>query len=153
MPMFLDDPLQTMAAAYEEMRMGEDPWVALGNFMNDWFLYATDQRAQLVAAPPVLTEDATLEERRWATFIAASVEYLCEQYAVPCPVWAHDPRFCLDAPWYHALYVHEDVRARLERTTPEAFKRRQIYCGDRVYLDKREILSLPASGENYSSIE
>ncbi len=40
--------LQTMAVAYAEICQGEDPWIALGNFMNDWFDYAKDRREQLV---------------------------------------------------------------------------------------------------------
>jgi hypothetical protein len=30
------------------------------------------------------------------------------------------------------------IRERLEAETPEAFTRRNIFCGDRVYLNKRE---------------
>ncbi|MEO6888481.1 MAG: hypothetical protein ABI456_04875 [Ktedonobacteraceae bacterium] len=40
--------LQTMAVTYAELCQGEDPWIALGNFMNDWFDYATS---------PLLEED------------------------------------------------------------------------------------------------
>jgi len=35
--------LQTMACAYQEICQGEEPWVALGNFMNYWFDYAKDR--------------------------------------------------------------------------------------------------------------
>lgn len=38
--------LQTMAVTYTELCQGEDPWIALGNFMNDWFDYARDRREQ-----------------------------------------------------------------------------------------------------------
>ncbi len=38
--------LQTMAVTYAELCQGEDPWIALGNFMNDWFDYARDRREQ-----------------------------------------------------------------------------------------------------------
>ncbi len=40
--------LQTMAWTYQEICQGERPWTALGNFMNDWFDYAKDRRAQLL---------------------------------------------------------------------------------------------------------
>jgi len=147
MPMFLQDPLQTMAAAFEEIKGGEEPWVALGNFLNDWCVYARDRRAELVADPLVWTESIMLEdseERRWATFIAASVEYLCQQNAISCPVWVHDPRYQLSTPWYDAIIVDNEVRTWLEETTPESFKRRNIYCGDRVFFDKQAILDFPS---------
>lgn len=46
--------LQTMALTYAEICQGETPWVALGNFMNDWFDFARERREQLVCEPIVL---------------------------------------------------------------------------------------------------
>jgi WD40 repeat protein len=43
--------LHTIAATFQEISQGEEPWIALGNFLNDWFDYAKDRRADLVAAP------------------------------------------------------------------------------------------------------
>lgn len=141
MPMRLQDPLQTMARAYEDICAGEDPWVALGNFINEWFIYAADRRAVLVAEEPRSRQNPTPEEHRWACFIAASVEYLCQQHAVPYPSWVHEhaSRYQLEDPWYDVLYLNEEIRAWLEETTPEPFRKRNIYCGDRVYLDKRDV--------------
>jgi hypothetical protein len=141
--MFLHTPLQTVARAYQEILAGEEPWLALGNFMNDWFIYAREHRAELIAEVPAQHGDE-LYQQRWATFIAASVEYLCQQSGLPCPLWVQDPGYQLETPWYHALYVDEVVRAWLQETTPEPFRRRNIYCGDRVYLDKQEALYRPA---------
>jgi hypothetical protein len=53
--------LQTMAWSYQEICQGIHPWTALGNFMNDWFDYAKDRRAQLVADSIVLPESADNE--------------------------------------------------------------------------------------------
>ena len=33
----------TMALTYQAICQGERPWVALGNFMNEWFDYAIDR--------------------------------------------------------------------------------------------------------------
>jgi hypothetical protein len=69
--------LQTMALTYQEICQGERPWVALGNFMNDWFDYAKDRRTQLVVDPIFLPESPNSEALRWAAFCTASVEWLC----------------------------------------------------------------------------
>jgi hypothetical protein len=79
------EQLQTMALTYHEICQGEQPWVALGNFMNDWFDYAKGLRAELVATPISLPEPVNQETFRWAVFCAASVEYLCECYRVRSP--------------------------------------------------------------------
>jgi hypothetical protein len=131
------DQLQTMAVAYAEICQGEEPWVALGNFMNDWFDHAKAQRELLVADPLVAPNAPDDDAQRWATFCAASVEYLCRRYAVPCPAWTYNPIYCLTEPWFY--YPQEKVRQRLIRSTPEPFARRYIYCGDRMFLNKYEL--------------
>lgn len=133
------DHLQTMAVAYREICQGETPWVALGNFMNDWFDYAKDRRAQLVTDPISLPEVPSTEDLRWATFCAASVEYLCGCYGVPCPSWVHNPAYCLPEPWFDSPGAHKpQVRERLIQQTPEPFTRRNIYCGNRMFANKYE---------------
>lgn len=132
--------LQTIAIAYQEICQGETPWGALGNFMNDWFDYAKDKRAQLVSDPISLPASLTTYTQRWAVFCAASVEYLCEKYHVPCPSWIHNPIFHLPEPWFDSPGAHKpEVRARLMQKTPEPFTRRNIFCGDRVFANKYEL--------------
>jgi len=131
--------LQTMAFSYQEICQGELPWVALGNFMNYWFDYAKDRRTELVATPISLPDPLSDELFRWAVFCAASVEYLCERYGVPCPSWVHNPAYCLSESWFDAPMAHKlQVRERLVQQTPEPFTKRNIYCGNRMFANKWE---------------
>ncbi len=146
------DHLQTMALTYKEICQGEQPWVALGNFMNDWFDYAKDRRVQLVADPIFLPESPSDDALRWATFCTASVEWLCERYSVSCPSWIHASPYCLADPWFDAPHAHiPQVREWLIKNTPEPFTRRNIYCGNRMFANKYELaeqyhrLSIPIS--------
>lgn len=134
------DHLQTIAVTYQKICQGEAPWVALGNFLNDWFDYAKDKRAQLVTDPIVFSSSPSMENKRWAAFCAASVEWLCSRYGVPCPSWVHDPAYTLPDPWFDSPGAHKpQVRARLIEQTPEPFKTRNIYCGNRMFLNKYEL--------------
>lgn len=134
------DHLQTMAFTYQEICQGEQPWVALGNFMNDWFDYKKDWRAELVSMPLSLPEPLNDELFRWAVFCAASVEYLCDRYRVPCPSWVHNSAYCLSEPWFDAPMAHKpEVREWLIQETPEPFTRRNIYCGNRMFNNKYEL--------------
>lgn len=134
------DHLQTIATTYQEICQGERPWVALGNFMNDWFDYAKDQRCELVADPLPLSESLDSDIFRWATFCAASVEWLCERYGVVCPSWVYNPIYHLPEPWFDAPYPNKpEVRTWLTQTTPEPFTRRNIFCGNRMFLNKYEL--------------
>ncbi|MBV9020390.1 MAG: hypothetical protein JOZ71_06710 [Ktedonobacteraceae bacterium] len=134
------DHLQTMALTYQEICQGEQPWVALGNFMNDWFCYKKDRRTELVATPLSLPETLSDETFRWAVFCAASVEYLCERYEVPCPSWVHNPAYHLPEPWFDSPMAHKpEVREWLIETTPEPFTKCNIYCGNRMFANKYEL--------------
>lgn len=130
-----------MSLSYQEICQGVRPWTALGNFMNDWFDYAKDRRAQLVAEPLSLPKILTTDTHRWAAFCAASVEWLCERYIVPCPTWVHNPIFCLSEPWFDSPGADRaEIRQHLIQQTPEPFTRRNIYCGNRMFENKYEFV-------------
>ncbi|HJT55420.1 MAG TPA: hypothetical protein VJ761_02905 [Ktedonobacteraceae bacterium] len=135
------DHLQTMALTYQEICQGERPWVALGNFMNDWFDYAKDRRAELVADPISLPDSSSSDALRWAAFCTASVEWLCERYNVPCSSWVRTATYCLPESWFDAPQADKpQVREWLIRHTPELFTRRNIFCGDRIFANKYEFV-------------
>jgi hypothetical protein len=139
--MFTTAP-QTMKQVYEEIsQQGANPWIALGNFMNSWYNYHKSRRRMLIKEPPALPEQPTLEQLQWATFCAASVEYFCQKYAIPCPKWVHDPRYTtLPEPWFFSGYAHlEQVREELKEESPEPFKQRNIFVSKRIYANKYEI--------------
>ncbi len=133
------DRLQTMALTYQEICQGERSWVALGNFMNDWFDYAKDRRAQLIADPISLPESPNGDSLSWAAFCTASVEWLCERYGLSCPSWVHTSTCRLSEPWFDAPQAHKpQVREWLTQHTPEPFTRRNIFCGNRMFANKYE---------------
>lgn len=133
------DHEQTMAMTYQAICQGERPWVALGNFMNEWFDYAKAQRAQLIADPLSLTQEPGIDTIHWAAFCAASVEWLCGRYEVVCPSWVYNSAYSLPEPWFDSPGAHKpQVRERLLQQTPEPFSRRNVYCGNRIFANKYE---------------
>jgi len=135
----IDHP-QKMTLTYQEISHRAQPWVDLGNFMNDWFDYEKDRRDELVATPLSLSETVSDETFRWVVFCAASVEYLCECYGVPCPSWVYNSAYCLPEAWFDSPMAHKpQVRERLIQQTPEPFTKRNIYCGNRMFANKYEL--------------
>ncbi|HLG76139.1 MAG TPA: hypothetical protein VKX46_06975 [Ktedonobacteraceae bacterium] len=124
-----------MRRTFEEICQGQHPWLPLGNFMNDWYASQVDRRADLVADP--LPEIYPAEMQRWAAFCAAAGEWFCHRNDVSCPDWPMAPRYILAEPWF--FHEREKLRQQLLTTTPDAFRRRNIYCGDRVFRNKYEI--------------
>lgn len=130
--------VQTMTRAYAEMCQGEDPWTALGNFTNAWYDYAKMVRPDLVSEPLVHPEQETDDTRHWAAFCAASVEFLCERYDVPCPFWVQEPRYSLPEPW-SGSNTFPDITPQNVQTTPLPFARRNIFCGNGLFKNKYEL--------------
>jgi hypothetical protein len=128
-----------MHKTFEYICEGEMPWIALGNFLNEWFANAKEQREALVADPLF---DAPIEERyqRWAAYCAASVEHLCQRYGVPCPSWVHENRYVLATTWY--THTEPQRQAELVASTPIAFRKRNIYSGshEQMFGNKWEMV-------------
>ncbi len=133
--------LHTIHLAFEQICQGQRPWTALGNFLNYWFAYAKDRRADLVAEPLGETPAGEVYQR-WAAYCAASVEHLCQKYGVPCPEWVHDPKYVLAEPWYDLPRPEllPQLRERLIATTPVEFRKRNIYSGDGMFDNKWELV-------------
>ena len=145
--MFAADIPQTMRQAYQDIREGEEPWVAIGDFSHDWHrAISTSQRLLLVAEPFEVSSEASQEQRQWAAFCAASVEYLCEQAGVTAPSWIENPIYTLhDEDTFFtspAASSKPRVRERLIQEAPQAFRRRNVYCSARVYANKYDAAPL-----------
>ena len=129
------DHYQTMRIACEQICRGRAPWVALGNFMNDWYANHFFEREQLIIDP--LPETYPSEHHQWVAFCAASVRWFCSTYEVPHPSWVNDPRYVLSEPWYMRDHP-PSYQHYLRETTAEEFVHHNIYCGNRVYTNKYE---------------
>ncbi|MBV9691685.1 MAG: hypothetical protein JO202_18465, partial [Ktedonobacteraceae bacterium] len=84
----------------------------------------------------------TEHTRHWGAFCAASVEFLCDRYGVPCPQWVYEPHYTLSTPWYGDNIVHLADTIVLQhriKTTPTPFARRNVFCGNRLYQNKHEM--------------
>jgi hypothetical protein len=134
----LPGTIETMAWAHREIRAGEDPWTALGNFTNAWYGYAKHIRADLVSEPLEKPEQETEHTSRWGAFCAASVEFLCDRYGILCPKWVHDAHYILLHPWSGSDVFPEITPHRIE-TTPLPFAKRNIFCGNRLFQNKYEM--------------
>jgi hypothetical protein len=145
--MFAIEVPQTIKQAYQDVKNGDDPWVAIGDFSHDWYgnYPETAQRIALVAEPVVIPIVASVELRQWAAFCAASVEYLCQEAAIAVPSWIYNSCYTLsieEAFYTSPLAYKLRVRERLEQEAPEAFRKRNVFCSERIYANKYERLTI-----------
>ena len=146
--MFAIDVPQTIQQTYQDIKNGDDPWVAIGDFSHDWYGNYPEvaQRMLLVLEPIAIpTEGASVELRQWAAFCAASVEYLCREAAIAAPSWIYSSSYTLsieEAFYTSPLAYKQRVRERLEQEAPEAFRKRNVFCSERIYANKYARLTI-----------
>ncbi len=121
----------TASESFERIKRGEYPWVAFGDFLDDWYRSRSEDRCDLITQP--LAEAATAEEQRWATLFAGAIEELCQMDSIPMPIWIMESRYYLAEPWYPTARK-EALRRFMEETTPQTFKQRKVFVGDRALL-------------------
>ncbi|MBI2939486.1 MAG: hypothetical protein HYY04_03530 [Chloroflexi bacterium] len=118
---------QTAAETTQLIADGTDPWLAIGQFLDDWRRLAPSQRSPLVDEPiPAVSGEAV----RWAALLAAAVDWLCVQDGLPVPSWTSRREYRLARPWF--LYPGWRLRAWQLAETPTPFRMRNIFGGDRI---------------------
>ena len=124
---------QTIAETFQRIcdMNGNTPWVAIGDFLDDWRRTPVEHRRELVTEP--ITSAPTSDLQKWAAFCAAMVEWLCWQDDLAFPGWTKQDIYNLQEPWF--LYKGWRLRAWQLATTPAPFKMRNIFGGDRM-LDR-----------------
>jgi hypothetical protein len=121
---------QSAAETVRRIENGTDPWVAFGQFVDDWRRTEIRERSGLIGEPlPAVTDELA----RWAALVAAAVDWLCAQDSLGVPSWVNAPGYRLTEPWF--LYPGWRLRLWQLVETPAPFKARNIFGGDRI-LDR-----------------
>lgn len=121
---------QTAADTLRRIGEGAEPWLALGQFLDDWRRTDRSARPHLASEPLPSVPAPYL---RWAALLAAAVEWLYTQERLPFPGWTRRPEYRLAEPWF--IYPGWRLRAWQLFDTPVAFRTRNIFGGDRI-LDR-----------------
>ena|SRR5215472_4619398 len=121
----------TSAESFQRILDGEDPWNAIGDFLDEWKREDVKDRAELVQKP--IASSVPPANAQWASFFSAMVEDLCVRDGLPVPMWTENESYILEQPWF--LYPGWRLKVWQLATTPPAFKKRNIFGGDRI-LDR-----------------
>jgi hypothetical protein len=128
-------PIHTIAEVSAQIDQSEDPWFVLGCFLHDWWCYARDHRQELICEP--FLPATTSEGKHWVAFCAATVEELYLRTAFPFPDWLSQDTSILDVPWFVSSPTSQ--QETLLSTTPEPFRRRNVFVSGSVLDNKYEL--------------
>jgi len=115
--------LGTVNQAFDRVRRREDPWIALGDFLDDWRRAERDQRQGMTSEPISIQPDDP--DRRWASLFAAVVDWLCWQNGLDAPAWVSATAFNLPEPWF--VTEGEAMRSWQLVESPVPFRMRGIF--------------------------
>jgi hypothetical protein len=126
--------LTTIAQTAALIDDGWDPWRSLNAFLHAWYDDERDQQVQLVTDPVDLSGTMS----RWSLLCVVVVEYVCHEAGVPVPQWVEAVSGTLPEPWYpeEEAASQPKWRQKVHQVTPEEFKRRNIWCSERLFHTK-----------------
>lgn len=101
----------TAAEYFEQIRDEDSFYIAKGNFLDDFYSANGEERVRMVSRP-IPKERVTPDNRKYAAYFAAMVEYLCWHYNIERPDWVPDEINRLPDPWFLYELAVSGVAAR-----------------------------------------
>lgn len=105
------------------IRTGEDPWLCIREFLDDFYAAGDDGRAALISNRPEPVGD-----RRFDVYLAALAEHLALHHGVPVPAWVNKPGRFLEQWWFPTTFKSLHALALVQ--SPASFRRRGIFVDD-----------------------
>ncbi len=142
---------QTAAEVCEEVTDAE----TFGRNVRDWQhelrkVHTRPEFQRRIAGPPPLLRGRLNDHGQCDAYIAAYVEWLCEQVGMDAPSWTNDPRRVADRAWYD----YPPLWPQALITAPGAFRRRHVFTRpDAVLTLRRGRPGLPDTHRRHKNAE
>ena len=121
----------TMAKSTEEISHGVDFYIALGDFLDDFYRQSGEARQAMLADAP----DERLPIRKeHAALLAATAHKLANDYKLSVPAWAMDKKYKMTEQPYFDCNAKGNLRLLFMYKSPTEFKYRNLFVDENFLM-------------------
>lgn len=113
----------TLQQTAARIRGGEEPWLCIREFLDDFYAAGVGERAALFTERP-----EPVGEQRLDAYLAALAEYLALRGGQPVPRWVNEPDRFLEQWWFPTSFKSLHALALVQ--SPASFRRRGIFVDE-----------------------
>ncbi|MDR2729262.1 MAG: hypothetical protein LBB56_09015 [Chitinispirillales bacterium] len=123
----------TISQAMEQLSIGEDFYIVLGDILDEFYRTdATTRTAMLANAPS--QSASVLVSREYAALLAASAHKLANDYGLPVPKWVMDRKYRLTDEPYFDCNATGNLRLLFMYKSPTEFKYRNLFVDENFLM-------------------
>jgi hypothetical protein len=117
----------TVTRAMRRLGGGEDFYIVLGDFLDEFYRRGAAERASMLAEVPTVGADVPREQ---AALFAATAHKLANDYDLEVPVWVMDKKYRLTDEPYFDCNAKGDLRLLFMYKSPTEFKYRNLFVDE-----------------------
>ncbi|MCL2298051.1 MAG: hypothetical protein FWC38_05180 [Proteobacteria bacterium] len=117
----------TIAKAMEEINNGADFYIALGDFLDDFYRQPNEARKAMLADAP---DEYPNVGKEHAALFAATAHKLANDYELPVPAWVMDKKYRMAEKPYFDCNAKGNLRLLFMYKSPTEFKFRNLFVDE-----------------------
>jgi len=117
----------TVSQAMGQLSRGEDFYIVLGDFLDEFYRCAAAARQSMIADAPAAYADVPREH---AALLAAAAHKLANDYGLDVPAWVMDKKFRLTDEPYFDCNATGNLRLLFMYKSPTEFKYRNLFVDE-----------------------
>jgi hypothetical protein len=121
----------TVSQAMDQLSRGENFYIVLGDFLDEFYRSAAAERLSMIAEAPVTHSNVPREH---AALFAATTHKLANDYNLEVPTWAMDKKFRLTDEPYFDCNAKGNLRLLFMYKSPTEFKYRNLFVDENFLM-------------------
>ena len=122
--------MNTVRKVLENTAAGEDFYLLLGDFLDEFYRSDKDTKQKMIAEEPRSRSLETLREH--LSFAAATAHKLANDYSIPVPSWVFKKQYYHVGKPFFGCRAKGNLRLLFMYSSPSEFKHRNLFVDENV---------------------